>query len=267
MRGIFNIDGPIFSFLSKMADLMWLNLLFVVCCLPIVTIGASTTAMHYVCLKIARDEDCYIAKSFFKSFKQNFKQSTIVWLLLMVIGAVLLIDLKLLAGDISYEAVFNNRAVNTVVLTAIIICFILTLLMFVYAFAMLAQFDNTIKNTLKNSLILGLKHLPMTILLFAILLAPYLFLWFEPKYLIVLVILFALQSFVSAKIYVRIFDKYIPEKEEVVETVNEEDIDYSILGARPIEDSVEKEAENSIEKDSAEDSSEKETEESVKEEQ
>lgn len=240
MRGLFNIDGPVFSFLSRMADLMWLNFLFVVCSIPIVTIGASTTAMHYVCLKMARDEDCYIAKSFFKSFKENFKQSTIIWLILMIIGAVLLIDLRLLAGGLSYEAVFNNKAVNTVVLTAIIICFILTVLMFVYAFAMLAQFDNTIKNTIKNSLILGLKHLPMSVLLFVILLGPVLFLWFEPKFLIVLVILFALQSFVSAKIYVKIFDKYIPAKEEVVETVTEEEIDYSILGARPIEDPEEK---------------------------
>ena len=59
--------------LNKVADLMILNILTVFCCIPIITAGASMTAMHYVALKMARNEECYIARDFFKSFKLNFR--------------------------------------------------------------------------------------------------------------------------------------------------------------------------------------------------
>ena len=72
MSRLFNLDSPIMVFLSKMADLLILNLLALICCIPIITIGASMTAMSYVTLKMVRDEECYIAKDFFKSFRQNF---------------------------------------------------------------------------------------------------------------------------------------------------------------------------------------------------
>lgn len=70
---IFNLDSPFMQFLSKMTDLLLLNLVAGICCVPIVTIGASLTALNYVTLKMVRNEDCYIFKSYFKSFKENFK--------------------------------------------------------------------------------------------------------------------------------------------------------------------------------------------------
>ena len=84
MGKIFDMDSPVMRFLSRMADLMIMNLVVTICCIPIVTIGASITAMHYVMLKLVRGEDGYIVKDFFKSFKQNFKQSTIIWLIMCV---------------------------------------------------------------------------------------------------------------------------------------------------------------------------------------
>ena len=72
MGKIFNLDSPFVQFMSRVADLMWLNILFLLCCIPIFTVGASTTAMYYVTLKMVRNEDSYITKSFIKSFKQNF---------------------------------------------------------------------------------------------------------------------------------------------------------------------------------------------------
>ena len=77
----FNLDSPVMQALGKMADLMWLNILTLICCIPVVTAGASLTAMHYMALKIVRNEECYITKGFFKSFKENFKQATLIWLL------------------------------------------------------------------------------------------------------------------------------------------------------------------------------------------
>ena len=77
MGRIFSLDSPLFSFLNKVADLILLNILTMICCLPIITIGASMTALHYVVLKMVRDEESYIVRSYFKSFRQNFKQATI----------------------------------------------------------------------------------------------------------------------------------------------------------------------------------------------
>ena len=70
----FNLDSPLMKFLSRMTDILWLNILTVVCSIPIITAGASFTALHYVCLKMVRDEEGYITKTFFRSFKENLKQ-------------------------------------------------------------------------------------------------------------------------------------------------------------------------------------------------
>ena len=68
MGRIFDMDSPVMRFLGRLADLMILNLVTLLCCLPVVTIGASLTAMHYVLLKMVRNEESYIVRSFFKSY-------------------------------------------------------------------------------------------------------------------------------------------------------------------------------------------------------
>ena len=86
---IFDLDSPLMNVLNKMADLMWLNILTLICCIPVITAGAALTSMHYVALKIVRNEESYITRSFFKSFKTNFRQATLIWLLLMLVAAIL----------------------------------------------------------------------------------------------------------------------------------------------------------------------------------
>ena len=92
MGRFFNLDSPVMVALTKMADLIIVNLLAFFCCLPIITVGASMTALHYVVLKIVRDEECYIVKSFFKSFKENFKQATGIWLIEVVLIIIFAAD-------------------------------------------------------------------------------------------------------------------------------------------------------------------------------
>ena len=79
--GFFNYDNPVWRFIGKFWDVLVINFLWIICSIPIVTIGSSTTAMYYVTLKLARDEDGYTIQSFFKSFKENFKQATAIWLI------------------------------------------------------------------------------------------------------------------------------------------------------------------------------------------
>lgn len=93
LSSLFNYDNPVWRFIGKFFDVMILNLLWVVCSIPIVTMGASTTAVYYVTMKLVRDEDGPTIRSFFKSFKENFKQATIIWLILMAVGAIIGFDL------------------------------------------------------------------------------------------------------------------------------------------------------------------------------
>ena len=95
-----NLDSPLMQGLGKMADLMWLNVLTLICCLPIVTIGASLTAMNYMALKIARNEECYITRGFFKSFKENFRQATVIWLIFLVVILILAGDFAIIKSSV-----------------------------------------------------------------------------------------------------------------------------------------------------------------------
>ena len=90
---LFNYDNPVWRFIGKFWDVLVVNLLWIICSIPIVTIGASTTAMYYVTLRLVRDEDGYTIRSFFKSFKDNFKQATAIWLIFLAVGLILGFDL------------------------------------------------------------------------------------------------------------------------------------------------------------------------------
>ena len=94
MGRFFSMDNKFFTFMNKVADLCILNIICLVCCIPIVTAGASITAMYYVTLKMVRNEEAYIVRSFFKSFKDNFKQATIINLIMIAVGAILYLDLN-----------------------------------------------------------------------------------------------------------------------------------------------------------------------------
>ena len=94
MGRFFSMDNKFFTFMNKVADLCILNIICLVCCIPIVTAGASITAMYYVTLKMVRNEEAYIVRSFFKSFKDNFKQATIINLIMIAVGEVLYLDMN-----------------------------------------------------------------------------------------------------------------------------------------------------------------------------
>lgn len=213
MDRIFNMDNKFFTFMGRVADLILLNIIFLLSCIPIVTIGASITAMYYVTLKMARNEDSYIFRSFVKSFKQNFKQSTIIWLILLAVGALLFVDFNIMeqAGS---EGVFKA------VYLGLYLLLLLFGMVFAYIFPLLSRFDNTVKNTFLNALKMAIAHFPYTVLILAITYVP---MFLTLNYGVVLVYGalvwiaagFAVTSFLNAKIFTKIFARYIPETEEV----------------------------------------------------
>lgn len=157
----FNItDNVIVRALNKICDMVCLNVLWLICCIPIITIGASTTALYTIMLKMVRNEEGYIFRGFFKAFKSNFKQSTVIWLILLLLGIVCWIDYRV-AGALPGTAGFVMRAIF------LLVGFIL-LSVVIYVFPLTARYENTTRATLRNALILTVGRLPYTILMVAV---------------------------------------------------------------------------------------------------
>ena len=210
MDKLFNMDNKFFSMMGRAADLMILNIVFIICCLPIVTIGASLTALHYVTLKMVRNEESYIVKSFFKSFKQNFKQATIINLIMLLFGGLLYLDLNII----------NNMSGSMAsVLHVLFIAFgIVYFVIFLYLYPVLAKFYNTIKNTFTNAFLMSIRHLPYTALMILVTAAPVL-VFFIPSaqvqsmvILLLVLIGFSGIAYINSHFFVKIFDNYIPEE-------------------------------------------------------
>ncbi len=208
MGKFFDMDSPVMRFLNRVGDLMILNFLMIVCCIPIITAGAAFTAMHYVLLKIVRGEEGYLIRGFFKSFRSNFKQATLIWLMMLLVVVIYIGDIWI----INYSGlVFPKALVIAVVAVAILL-----LLIAVYVFPVLARFENSVKNTLKNAMLLAFANLPRTILMAVCYILPLVIGYFS-TYALLFVILFGISApaYAAAWIYSGIFKKLEPEAEEL----------------------------------------------------
>lgn len=159
MKALFDIDGPALRFVTKIAYSFYLNILWFVCCLPIFTVGASTTALFYVTLKVAKNEEGGLTKSFFHAFKKNFRQSTVIWLILLGVGVLLAVD-----GYVFYHMRFDSVlwALGCAVFFVALAAYAIILM---YIFPLLARFDNTVRAMFKNALMIGMRFLLCTVLM------------------------------------------------------------------------------------------------------
>ena len=211
MNKFFDIDGPLITGLTKVADVFIVNLLFILCSIPIITIGPAMTAMYYVTLKMVKDEDSYTVKSFFKSFVQNLKQGIVIWIIMAAIGAVLYFDTKFMNGDFSQIATVSDLS-SKIMGVLIMAAGVLYLFTISYVFPVLARFDNTVKNTIKNALLMSIRHLPSTIAIVAINVIPLLIMYVFPKALILIFVIFGLCAYYCSSFFVKIFKNYMTEE-------------------------------------------------------
>jgi hypothetical protein len=231
----FDLDSPLMQVLNKVADLLWLNILTLICCIPIVTVGASLTAMNYMALKIVRNEECYITKGFFKSFKQNFRQATAIWLLFLL--AVLV-----LAGDFY---IMKNSGIEFNIVIKVVIGIVALILTFtwMFVFPVLAKFDNTVIRTIKNAFVMSILQFPKTLLMIVMYALPIVIGMLVPQ-AFPICFLFGLSApaYVSALLYNKFFkkleDQYIAAttpaeeegaKEEDAERIFKDELDESLI--------------------------------------
>ncbi len=207
MSRIFDADNAFFRFMSRVADALILNLFFLITSIPIVTIGASYTAMYYYCTKAIGNEEGYLWKSYWKSFKTNFVQGFLMELFFVVVGVILYVDLKYLYGNAFNGGGFGWRLLFFIVVGMAI----LAAVTFLYAFPLLSRFDNTTFNIIRNAAFMSLRHLPQTVPLILIFgLAAFIGWAMFPVSIFFIV---GAWVYVSSIFFYKILDRYMPKDE------------------------------------------------------
>ena len=214
MNKFFNMDSPIMMALSRLADMVCLGILWLVCCIPVFTIGPATVAMYYVTLKWAREEEAKIAETFFRGFKENFKQGVILNLIFMVVGAILALDFAYMYAVGGTAGTFS--AIAFLVLEIWLLC-----IMF-YAYPMQAQFVNTIRQTLLNAAIMSMRKLGSTVVIFVVHMLPFIVMYFSwelfvrmsPVWVLVLP---GVAATLCGKIFAKQFAPYVENVKEAEE--------------------------------------------------
>ena len=209
MGRIFNLDNPFMRGLSRMADLMILNLLFIVTSIPIFTIGAGITAMNYVCLKMKEEEEGYTWKNYFKSFKLNFRQATIEWLIMMLFGAILFVEF------LAFRT--SSGGIYTLMKVFIYAGIVLWIMLEDWLFALQSRFYNTVWGTIRNAVLLIFAKAPISIAMVLILGAEF---WFATRsttifsYAILYLILFAfaVQTYINSQFIYPVLKSMMPEE-------------------------------------------------------
>ena len=156
-------DGKFVKVLNRIADLVGLNLLAILFCIPIITIGASITAVYGCIFRIQEKREGYLTKDFWKLFKECFRSSTIIYLVGVAVVAMLYLDYQIFATDSRLD-ILQVLVVAGGILVAEI---------FTYASPMESYFENSLKATVKNALLLGISNIPYTLLMLGINVFPF----------------------------------------------------------------------------------------------
>lgn len=149
---MFNYDGPLMRTLNKITDIIILNFLTLICCIPIITIGASITAAHYTALKMHRDTDNYVFRNFFRSFKTNFLQATLIWLIWLVFVGMSLFSFFAYGGS-TFHSILKG-----VMLAVLLLVSMGTM----WLFPLQARFANPIGRTIRNAFLMASKYILRT---------------------------------------------------------------------------------------------------------
>lgn len=159
---LFSINSPLWRFMDRVLHLLWLNLLWLLCSLPVITIGASTTALYSVTLKYVKDQEGYMTREFFRAFKENFVQATLVQFLMGGLGLLLGLDF------IVYSRNVSAGPLDMLLLVGFFSCLLIYLFVNLYIYAVIAKYRNPLRHCLKNALILSLYHWPSSVLMIVI---------------------------------------------------------------------------------------------------
>ena len=169
---MFKYDGPFFTVLSRALDIIILNVLWMICCLPVVTIGPATAALYGVYFKVKEKKDYNVFTQFFQEFRDNFKQGFLASLVFIAAALLLYVDYRVVFFDETFSMTFLQGLFWVVLAVAVAY--------FSWLFPLIAKFENTFGGMLKNARVMLVRHLPLTAVITALNSLPWLLLYFFP---------------------------------------------------------------------------------------
>lgn len=186
---MFSPDSKFMQVVGRVTDLILLNIVYLITCLPIFTIGAATTALYTMCFRLMREEYSGLIRSYFRAFRENFKQATIIWVILLVAVVPALYYMGvLLAG----EGVLRYASFLFILIAA------LGVMTASYVFPWISQFENQTAQAVKNALILSVSHLPRSLCILVINLLPIIVWFFSPELFLQISFLWIVLYFAAA---------------------------------------------------------------------
>lgn len=211
MKNLFSMDSPVMKLLRQFTDLMILNLLWLVGCLPVVTIGASTTALYQSIIKMRKGEDGRPWAEFWKYFRSNFKQATALFLVVAAVIALTVVDILVIVSFIPNTSIFLK--------ILLLLPFLLVVPALGYVFPLQAQFENSVINTLKNAWIMAMIHFLVSIMVLVLNLIPVVIFLFYPELFIRCVPIWvclagSVIAYANMALLDGVFRQYIPSKEQ-----------------------------------------------------
>lgn len=210
MRFLFDPESQIMQILSRFCDIVILNLVFLLTCIPIFTIGAANTALYDVVFRMDTDREGKMLPTYFHSFRENFRQSTIVWLALLLFGVATYLNMTRFSvlGENSYLLGYGLFIVSMLVL-------VLEVFLFSYSFPLLSRFRNSTRQTAVNALLLSIGNLPRTLVVAVINCFPWVllivnFYAFMQLGFIWLAMYFSAAAYFNSRVLKKIFDNLVP---------------------------------------------------------
>lgn len=213
MGGIFDLNNKFFQFMGKVADCMILNILWILSSLPLFTIGASTTALYYTVVKVIRHDIGNVGREYWHSFRDNFKQATLIWFLIFLLCGILVIDCIILYTFLEAASIMKWLLIASLFVMACIVIWAQ------YCFSYLARFSDTGKTILKNSLYIALSNLERSIWILAIFIGS-IWILLSPLGLLLLLFFPTVGMLANSIILEKIYQKYLPTNED--QKTNEE---------------------------------------------
>ena len=210
MDSIFKLDSPVMRLFTQVTNLVCLNMLWLLCCLPVVTAGAATTAMYYVVFQYINKQDDAVIKPFFTAFKDNFRQVTPIWILNFLIGAAL-----------AAEVFYLSQGADAWLIAAFTILAFVYIGASSYLYPIMARYDAPTRNSVMNCFALSLRHPPSTLLVVCLNASPLVLYFLKTDVFWKTSILWlvggvALIAYANGRILLSIFKKY-EDTEEIAE--------------------------------------------------
>lgn len=200
----FRGDSAYSQIMTKVFDILWLSVLSIICCIPVITLGASLISLYYVMLKLVRDEETAVTRNFFKVFKENFLQSVPVTLILALTIIVLTTDFHILGQ--------NNNGSSSVIYGCCIFIALIATAIFSYVFPLLARYKNTVRKTFGNAARLAACNIGASFVMVIVNIFPVIWFIASPEtfaaiFFIWMFVGLGIQAFINSLIVRKIFDR------------------------------------------------------------